>query len=63
MSRVISSTATYNAVLAERPEFLEVLYRGFYNDLRGEGPTQKIDELTHNPIGLQLPRRSGQLFL
>ena len=50
VSRVISSTATYNAVLAERPEFLEVLYRGFYNDLRGEGPTQKIDELTHNPI-------------
>ena len=50
VSRVISSTATYNVVLEERSDYLEALYRGFYNDLRGEGPTQQIDELTHNPI-------------
>ena len=49
-SRVVSSTAVYNAILAEHPEHLDVLYRGFYNDLRGEGPTGKIDELTHAPI-------------
>ena len=29
---------------------MEHLYEGFYNDLRGEGPTGEIDELTHNRI-------------
>ncbi|MGB0752366.1 MAG: TauD/TfdA family dioxygenase, partial [Gammaproteobacteria bacterium] len=37
-SRVLSSTAVYNAILREAPEHLGVLYRGFQNDLRGEGP-------------------------
>jgi hypothetical protein len=49
-SRVVSSSTIYNAVLAEHPEYLDVLYRGFYNDLRGEGPTGDINELTHSPI-------------
>jgi len=49
-SRVVSSTAVYNAILSEHPEYLDVLYRGFYNDLRGEGPTGEIDELTRVPI-------------
>lgn len=49
-SRVVSSTSVYNAVLAEHPEHLDVLYRGFYNDLRGEGRTGDIDELTENRI-------------
>jgi len=49
-SRVVSSTTVYNTVLKEHPEHLKVLYRGFYNDLRGEGPTGNIDELTHNRI-------------
>jgi hypothetical protein len=49
-SRVISSTSVYNAILAEHPEHLDVLYRGFYNDLRGEGPTGDINELTTNLV-------------
>lgn len=49
-SRVVSSTAAYNAILSEHPEYLDVLHRGFQNDLRGEGPTGEIDELTHNRI-------------
>lgn len=49
-SRVVSATNTYNTVLAERPDLLDVLYRGFFNDLRGEGPTGDIDELTHVPV-------------
>ena len=49
-SRVVSSSAVYNTVLAEHPEYIEPLYQGFYNDLRGEGPTGEIDELTHAPI-------------
>lgn len=50
LSRIVSSTAAYNSILEEHPEYLDVLYQGFYNDLRGEGPTGKIDELTHRPI-------------
>ena len=49
-SRVLSSTAVYNAILREAPEHLGVLYRGFQNDLRGEGPTGDINELTHDRI-------------
>lgn len=49
-SRVVSSTSVYNTILAEAPEHLDVLYRGFYNDLRGEGPTGDIKELTHSRI-------------
>jgi len=49
-SRVVSSTAVYNAILAEHPEHLEILYRGFHNDLRGEGPSGDIDELTENRV-------------
>lgn len=49
-SRVVSSTAVYNTLLKEHPEYLDVLYKGFYNDLRGEGPTGSTEELTHVPI-------------
>ena len=49
-SIVVSSTAVYNAILEEHPEHLDVLYRGFRNDLRGEGPTGEIDELTMNRV-------------
>jgi len=34
----------------EDPEYLDVLYRGFYNDLRGEGPTGDVNELTVNRV-------------
>lgn len=49
-SRVVSSTSVYNAVLEEHPEYLDVLYRGFHNDLRGEGPTGDVNELTVNRV-------------
>jgi hypothetical protein len=49
-SRVVSSSAVFNAVLAEHPEYLEPLFTGFQNDLRGEGPTGDINELTHHKI-------------
>jgi hypothetical protein len=49
-SRVVSSTAVYNVILEEHPEHLALLYRGFHNDLRGEGPTGDIDELTRNRV-------------
>ena len=46
MSSLASSGAIYNAILAERPDLLPVLYRGFHHDLRGEGPTGSLDEVT-----------------
>ncbi len=36
VSRIASATTLYNEVLAHHPEFLDVLYRGFRYDLRGE---------------------------
>jgi hypothetical protein len=49
-SRVVSSTAVYNAVVVEHPQYLDSLYRGFHNDLRGEGPTGDVNELTVNRV-------------
>jgi len=49
-SRVVSSTAVYNVILAEAPQHLDALYRGFLHDLRGEGPSGDINELTYNRI-------------
>lgn len=50
MSSLVSSGAIYNEILAKRPDLLPVLYRGFHHDLRGEGLTGSLDEVTHNRI-------------
>lgn len=50
LSRVASAGALYNAILAEHPEFLEPLCRGFHHDVRGEGPTGDFNEITDIPI-------------
>lgn len=44
-SRIASSLAIYNEILAHHPEYLEVLYRGFHHDLRG-------DASKDNPYGV-----------
>ena len=36
-SSVVNSASMYNAVLKNHPEYLPVLYRGFYMDTKGEG--------------------------
>lgn len=46
MSRVASASAVYNEILANHPEYLEPLCRGFHHDVRGEGPTGEFDEIT-----------------
>lgn len=63
-SRVVSSTKAYNVILAEHPEFLPILFRGFKNDLRGEGPSGEIDELTHArvPVFSQFAGRTSCSF-
>jgi hypothetical protein len=49
-SQVASAMTVFNRLLDEHPEHLEVLFRGFYHDLRGEGPTASIDEVTHHRV-------------
>ena len=50
LSSLASSATIYNEILANHPEYLEVLYRGFRHDLRGEGVTGDLNEVTHNRI-------------
>jgi len=50
LSSVASSMSIYNEILASHPEFLDVLYRGFQHDLRGEGVTGNFAEVTHNRV-------------
>lgn len=48
---VISSTMTiFNEMLATTPELLPPLAEGFHFDLRGEGPTRDLKEVTRNRI-------------
>ncbi len=50
LSTLASSMTIYNEVLARHPEHLELLFRGFHHDLRGEGVTGRLDEVTNNRI-------------
>ena len=38
LSRIVSSTAVHNEVMARRPDLLSVLYQDYYLDRRGEAP-------------------------
>lgn len=49
-SRVVSATDVYNTILAEHPTYLDPLFDGFHNDLRGEGPTADINELSRRRV-------------
>jgi alpha-ketoglutarate-dependent taurine dioxygenase len=50
MSTVTSSMAVYNTLLAEAPEALEHLYEGFHYDVRGEGPSRNLSEVTRHKV-------------
>ena len=49
-SRIASSLAIYNRLLAERPGELEALHRGFHHDLRGDATPQAPFGCTPVPI-------------
>lgn len=49
-SCIASAATIYNTILAERPEFIAPLCRGFHFDLRGEGVTDDPDEVTFNRV-------------
>jgi hypothetical protein len=38
LSRIVSSAAIHNEILATRPDLAQVLYQPFYSDIRGEEP-------------------------
>ena len=46
-SMVSSAMSIYNQMLKEHPEYLDVLFRGFPHDLRSEGMSGTVDEVTH----------------
>ena len=50
MSSLVSSVAVHNEVVRHHPEYLEVLYEGFYHDYRGYGPNGEANEVTPTPI-------------
>ncbi len=47
LSRIASAMAIYNEVLAKHPEYLDLLYRGYRYDLRGE-ERQGVSPITGN---------------
>ncbi|MGI9408513.1 MAG: TauD/TfdA family dioxygenase [Hyphomicrobiaceae bacterium] len=49
-SSIASSLTVLNELLERHPEHIERLASGYHHDLRGEGPTRKIEEVTHNRI-------------
>lgn len=49
-SAIASAMTVFNELLARHPEYLERLLTGYHHDLRGEGPTRQLDEVTHNRI-------------
>lgn len=49
-SGLVSSVAIHNEIVRNHPEFLEPLYKGFYHDYRGYGPTGDANEVTATPI-------------
>jgi hypothetical protein len=50
VSTIASSMAIFNKLLEERPEVLPYIFQGYRYNLRGEGATGKIDEVTNHKI-------------
>tara|TARA_B100000686_G_C16716125_1_gene932137 strand:- start:180 stop:1223 length:1044 start_codon:yes stop_codon:yes gene_type:complete len=49
-SLIVSASAIYNEICRTHPEYLPTLFRGYYYDLRGEGPTGSSNEVTSNRV-------------
>lgn len=50
LSRIASAATVYNELLARHPQYLEILYRGFRLDLRGEVREGVDAEVTCEPV-------------
>ena len=49
-SLLASAPAIFNEIMSTDPELLPPLFRGFYFDLRGEGTTGEINEVTRHRV-------------
>jgi hypothetical protein len=49
-SMIASSISIFNEILRTRPDYLEYLATGLHWDLRGEGPTRDLNEVTNNKL-------------
>jgi len=49
-SMIASATAIFNSILRDEPDCLNTLYDGFHYDVRGEGVTGKLTEVTRNRV-------------
>lgn len=55
-SRIVSAGAVHNLILEERPDLLQVLYRGFHNSRRGHGlstPSARVPVFAQCRHGLE----------
>lgn len=55
-SRIVSAGELHNLIQAERPDLLEVLYRGFHNSRRGHGeakPSDRVPVFAQGQHGLE----------
>lgn len=49
-SSIASSMAIYNEILQRAPELLQPLYEGYHYDVRGEGVSGKLNEVTKHKV-------------
>lgn len=49
-SKIVCAAAIHNEILANRPELLAPLYRGYHFDLRGEGSKGEHNEVTQHRV-------------
>ncbi len=55
-SRIVSAGAVHNLIQAERPDLLQVLYRGFHNSRRGHGeatPSDRVPVFAQGEQGME----------
>lgn len=50
INNISCSMAIHNELLASWPEYLEPLYRGFYYNIRGNGPVGKYQDITAHRV-------------
>ena len=50
VSQITSAMSIYNELLRTRPEYLELLYRGFRHNIRGNGPAGEWENVTRHRV-------------
>ena len=50
MNNISCAMAIYNEILKTHPEYLEPLYKGFYYNIRGNGPIGKYQDITSHRV-------------